>query len=367
MIRFLDLKRINSEFENEFKDVFGNFLNSGKYVLDKHVESFETEFADYCGVKYCIGVSNGLDALRLIFEAYKILGKLQVGDEVIIPANTYIATILAVNSVGLKPILVDPTEETFNIDPAKIKRKLSLKTKAILGVHLYGQLYDVNALENISRNKELLLIEDAAQAHGATFLDGRKAGNLSDAAAFSFYPTKNLGALGDAGAVTTNSEELASTIFKLRNYGRSSTYVNDFKGFNCRLDEIQASFLRIKLRRLNDHNQKRQEIAVKYLSAIKNLNIKIPECDNINQHVFHLFVIRSENRNKLKDYMFKNGVETLVHYPKAIYKQYAYQELNGVDLPTTNKLHEEILSVPLYQALQANEIEKIIFLLSSFE
>lgn len=367
MIKFLDLKKVNSEFENKFKDVYNDFLNSGKYILDEQVDNFENEFAKYCGVRYCIGVSNGLDALRLIFEAYKILGKIKIGDEVILPANTYIASILAISNAGLKPILVDPVEETFNIDPIEVGKKITPKTKAILGVHLYGQLYDFEMLESIALNKKILLIEDAAQAHGATFFDGRRAGNLSDAAAFSFYPTKNLGALGDAGAVTTNSEELASIVYKLRNYGRVSSYENDYRGFNCRLDEIQAAFLRIKLRYLNKHNQTRQKIAVKYLSSISNEYITLPYCENLNQHVFHLFVIKSKNRNRLKEYLFKNEVESLIHYPLPIHSQKAYKEFKHLNLPITEKLHEEVLSIPLHQALQSREIEKIIFLLSRFE
>ena len=230
MIKFLDLELINKRFETQFKKEFDKFLNSGQYILGNQVLQFEEEFASYCGTKYCIGVSSGLDALHLIFEAYKMMGKLKEGDEVIVPANTYIASVLAISHAGLKPILVEPDLKTYNIDTTKIEQAITTKTKAILGVHLYGQLYDVEALETIAKVHNLLLIEDAAQAHGAVYKDGRKAGNLSHAAAFSFYPTKNLGALGDAGAVTTNNKELADIIFKLRNYGRTSTYKNDFKG-----------------------------------------------------------------------------------------------------------------------------------------
>tara|TARA_R110002049_G_scaffold116110_1_gene268467 strand:- start:30231 stop:31334 length:1104 start_codon:yes stop_codon:yes gene_type:complete len=360
MIAFLDLHKINGRFQKEFKIAFNSFLDSGHTILGTQVSEFEKEFAAYCSTQHCIGVSNGLDALELIFESYKILGILKEGDEVIVPANTYIATVLSVSNTGLKPVLVEPNIATFNIDTAQIEKNITSKTKAILGVHLYGRLYEVEQLEKISKEHNLLLIEDAAQAHGATFKDGRKAGNVSDAAAFSFYPTKNLGALGDAGAVTTSNKALTDVISKLRHYGRTSSYENDIKGRNCRLDEIQAAFLRIKLKHLDADNAKRQHIAKKYLEGIKHGAIILPNCKDLNQHVFHLFVIRSKKRDLLKDYLFRNGIESFVHYPVPIHHQKAYQEFNDLKLPITEQIHEEILSIPLNPMLTDEDIKTVV-------
>lgn len=367
MIKFLDLKKINVRFNNELADRFNSFLNSGSYILGSEVLNFESECKDYCGTKYCIGTSNGLDALRLIFEAYKLLDKVNEGDEVIVPANTYIASVLSISNAKLVPVLIEPDPVTFNIDVNKIEQAITKRTKAILGVHLYGQLYNAQGLEKLCEAYNLVLIEDAAQAHGATLGDGRKAGNLSDAAAFSFYPTKNLGALGDGGAITTNNGELAEVLFKLRNYGRVSSSINDIKGFNCRLDELQAAFLRLKLKYLDSDNQARRGIAVKYKASINNDLIALPQFDDINAHVFHLFVIKCDKRNELKKYLFDNGVETLIHYPKAIHNQQAYLELSHLNLPITDKLHKQILSIPLHQMLEEKEVEKIIYLLSNFK
>ncbi len=366
MIKFLDLKQINKPYESSFKEVFDDFLDSGYYVLGDNILKFESEFASYCGSKFCIGVSNGLDALKLIFEGYKILGKLKEGDEVIVPANTYLASVLSISNSKLKPVLVDPDINSFNIDPEKIEPVITNKTKAILGVHLYGLLYDVKKLETIAQKYNLLLIEDAAQAHGATFTDGRKAGNVSDAAGFSFYPTKNLGALGDAGAVTTNNADLAEVIFRLRNYGKVTNSLFEIKGFNCRLDELQAAILRIKLKYLDNINSKRRQIAEKFIKSINNEHIILPKYNYNKEHVFHLFVIKSIYRDKIKSYLLEKGVETAIHYPKSIHHQIAYQELNKLDLPITSKLNNEILSIPLNQALIDSETEKIINLLSRF-
>ncbi|WNH13026.1 DegT/DnrJ/EryC1/StrS family aminotransferase [Thalassobellus suaedae] len=366
MIKFLDLKLINKRFENELKNEFDNFLGAGQYILGSQVECFEKEFANYCDTHFCIGVSSGLDALQLIFEAYKVLGLLNEGDEVIVPANTYIASILAISNTKLVPILIEPNIDTFNLDINKIELAITKKTKAILGVHLYGQLYDVDGLERIAKQHNLLLIEDAAQAHGAIYKDGRKAGNVSNAAAFSFYPTKNLGALGDAGAVTTDNKELAETIYKLRNYGRTSSYENGIKGYNCRLDELQAAFLRIKLKHLDVDNHKRRAIAKYYIEHIKTKNIILPLNKDINQHVFHLFVIRSKKRDELKDYLYKNGVETLIHYPLATHKQLAYKELGDFKFSVTEQLHEEVLSLPLNPVLKSKEIKKIVEVVNTY-
>ena len=366
MIKFLDLYRINEKFQVEFKREFERFLNSGQYILGNQVELFEKEYAAYCGTKYCVGISNGLNALQLIFEAYKTLGKLEAGDEVIVPANTYIASVLAISNANLKPILIEPNLSTYNIDVSKIKQNITSRTKAILGVHLYGQLYNVNQLEKICKDNGLLLIEDAAQAHGAINSDGRKAGNISNAAAFSFYPTKNLGALGDAGAITTNDFELAETILKLRNYGRVSVYENSLKGYNYRLDELQAAFLRIKLKCLDEDNEKRRTIAEHYLERIVSQSVVLPVFDDIKQHVFHLFVVRSKRRDELKKCLYENGIEILIHYPIPVHKQMAYQEYRNQQLPITEQIHNEVLSLPLNPLLTDLEIDQIITSINRF-
>ena len=366
MIRFLDLKAINKRFEPEFNQVFKSFLDSGHYILGEEVGNFEQEFASYCGVKYCIGVSNGLDAISLIFAGYKELGVFKEGDEILVPANTYIATVLAISNAGLKPKLVEPSLSSYNIDVNEIKKHITNKTRAILGVHLYGQLYDAGALEAFCKLHDLMLIEDAAQAHGAIYKDARKAGSLSAAAAFSFYPTKNLGALGDAGAITTNKPELAKAITQLRNYGRTSTYKNKIKGRNCRLDEVQATFLRVKLRILDEDNNRRRNIAQYYLDNIKNDKLVLPECEDIDGHVFHLFVIRSANRDDLKAYLLSQGIETLIHYPIPVHQQGAYKELNNLKLSITEKIHDEVLSIPMHPLLEQSQIDNIVRALNRY-
>jgi len=366
MIRFLDLKKVNAQYQKEFKKQFDNFLRTGNYILGEQTASFENEFANYCGTKFCIGVSSGLDALQLIFEAYKVMGLLELGDEIIVPANTYIASVLAISNTGLKPVLVEPCIETYNINPNNISNAITSKTKAILGVHLYGHVYDVDGLEKISKGYNLLLIEDAAQAHGAISKLGRRAGNLSHAAAFSFYPTKNLGALGDAGAITTNDEKLADIIFKLRNYGRISTYENEIKGYNCRLDELQAVFLNIKLKYLDAENSKRRDLARLYFRNIVSSKVLLPFVQNTEGHVFHLFVIRCEKRDVLKSYLLKNGVETSIHYPIPIFSQQAYSELYNDSFPITESIHNDILSLPLNTSLSESEINIVSTLINKF-
>lgn len=366
MIKFLDLKLLNKPYENEFKAKFEAFLNSGQYILGNEVLSFEAEFAAYCGTSFCIGTSNGLDAIQLIFDAYKVLGKLKVGDEVIVPANTYIASILAISNAGLKPVLVEPNIDTYNIDVSCIERAITPRTKAVLGVHLYGQLFQAKPLEKLCEINNFLLIEDAAQAHGAVGLEGKKAGNMSNAAAFSFYPTKNLGALGDAGAVTTNNKELAEVIHKLRNYGRSSTYTYDLKGRNCRMDELQATFLRIKLKKLDTDNEKRTTHARLYLQNINNLKIKLPFYSTNKDHVFHQFVIRVDDRKAFMSYMRKLNIETSIHYPLAPHEQKAFSNLTHLNLPITKKIHETVVSLPINSALTLNEIHEIIKVINKY-
>lgn len=366
MIDFLNLEKINAAYNVDFKREFSEFLNKGTYIQGNYVSCFESEYASYCGTKHCVGVSNGLDALRLIFEAYKILNILKNGDEIIVPANTYIATVLSITHCKLKPVLVEPNINTYNIDVDKIEKAITSKTKAILGVHLYGQLYNVTKLEQLCETNNLLLVEDAAQAHGAIYADGRKAGNISDAAAFSFYPTKNLGALGDAGAITTNNSQLKEVLLKLRNYGRQTTYKNEYKGFNCRLDEIQAAFLSCKLKDLDKNNEKRQQIAKKYKDQIKNDAIILPKSDDTKKHIFHLFVVRTKNREILKDYLYSEGIMTSIHYPIPIHKQQAFKEWDLNSYPITEKIHNEVLSIPLNTALTDSEVNYIIKKLSSF-
>lgn len=366
MIKFLDLKTINTRFRDDFQNKFQKFLLSGRYILGDGVKNFENNYARYCGISHCIGTANGLDALVLIFKAYIELGKLKKGDEVLVPANTYIASILSVIHSGLTPVFVEPDSKTFNISSLAIKNAITSKAKAILGVHLYGQLYDVTGLNKIAEDYDLLLIEDAAQGHGAIYNDGKRAGNLGDAAGFSFYPSKNLGALGDGGGVTTNDEELASIIYKLRNYGTSSKYVNDYIGYNSRLDEIQALFLDIKLKKLDDDNAIRVQIAKQYLSKITNKKIKLPYFSNTDNHVFHQFVVRVENRQEFVSYLANNQLETLIHYPIPPHKQKAFSEYVNLKLPVTERIHDTVVSIPLNPVLTKVEINTIIELLNTY-
>ncbi len=359
MISFLDLHKINKPYEAAFQSQLKNMLDEHWYILGKQTKTFEDNFAHYCGTKYCIGVGNGLDALTLIFKAYIELGKLQKGDEVIVPANTYIASILAVLQADLVPVLVEPKLETYNINPQLIQEKITSKTKAILPVHLYGQLSEMDLINEIAIQNNLLIIEDSAQSHGA-ILEDRKAGNLSHAAGFSFYPGKNLGALGDAGAVTTNDEALAKTIYSLRNYGSEKKYYNDFIGVNSRLDEIQAAFLNVKLPHLDADNDRRRAIAKRYLSEIKNDKIALPHWDFTSNHVFHVFVIRTQNRKELQNYLSENGVQTIIHYPVPPHKQKALSHWNDLSFPITEKIHNEILSLPISQVMTDDEVDFVI-------
>lgn len=366
MIHFLNLKKINQPFEAAFQKKMKQFLEGGWYVLGNEVKQFETDFANYCGTKHCIGVGNGLDALVLIFKAYIHLGKLQKGDEIIVPANTYIASILAVLQADLVPILVEPLLETYNINPDDIEAKITSKTKAILPVHLYGQLAEMNAINAIAQKYNLLVVEDAAQAHGSQFLENKKAGNLSHAAAFSFYPGKNLGALGDAGAITTNDDALAAVLFSMRNYGSKVKYENEIIGVNSRLDELQAAFLNIKLKQLDSENEFRRSMARRYLSEIKNDKIIMPTWDLSQNHVFHLFVIRTSNRMHLQNYLKENGIEIMIHYPIPPHKQKALSNWNHLSFSITEKIHNEVLSIPLNSGLKASEIQHIITTLNNY-
>ena len=360
MIKFLDLKKINEPYEIAFQEKLKSVLDNGWYILGNEVKEFETNFANYCCTKHCIGVGNGLDALVLIFKGYIQLGKLQKGDEVIVPANTYIASILAILQADLIPVLVEPKLETYNINPDLIQEKISSKTKAILAVHLYGQLAEMDTINIIARKFNLIVVEDAAQAHGAVKNLKLETDNLQSASAYSFYPGKNLGALGDAGAVTTNNAKLANVIRSLRNYGSENKYNNDYIGVNSRLDELQAAFLNVKLPYLDAENEKRRIIAKRYLSEIKNDKIILPFYDNLSYHVFHLFVIRTEKRTELQTFLLDNGIQAMIHYPIPPHKQKALVSFNNLSFPLTEKIHDEVLSLPISPVLTMVEVDYII-------
>jgi dTDP-4-amino-4,6-dideoxygalactose transaminase len=366
MIRFLDLHKINQRFETDFNNRFQSFLDSGFYILGDAVETFEKEFAQYCGTKHCIGVASGLDALRLILEGYKIQGRLKTGDEVLVAANTYIATIIAIKQSGLVPVLVEVEEETYNFDLDTLTDSISDRTKAIMPVHLYGQLSPMDLIDSVATKHNLLIIEDAAQAHGAKDDTGCYAGNLGDAAGFSFYPTKNLGALGDGGAITTNDDALAEVVRKLRNYGSSSKYVNDVLGFNSRLDEIQASFLSCKLKSLDKDNASRQGIAKRYISEINNDKIQLPVVRHGESHVFHLFVVRVTNRMHFMEYLKEKNVGSLIHYPIPPHRQEALKELSQLSFPISEKIHDEVVSIPMSPVLTDEEVNTVISVLNNY-
>lgn len=366
MIKFLDLQKIAQLYEPELSRSVQNVISSGWYLLGNECRSFEKEFSEYCGVKYCIAVANGLDALRLIFRAYIEMNVLSEGDEVIVPANTYIASILAITENRLKPVLVEPSLDTYNIDPERIEAAVTEKTRAILLVHLYGQCaYDAK-IAQIARKYGLKIIEDAAQAQGARTPEGRRTGSLADAAGFSFYPGKNLGALGDAGAVTTSDDKLAEVVRSIANYGSSKKYVNDFKGLNSRMDEIQAAVLRIKLKHLDEDNNRRREVAAFYSSNIKNQKLILPSCSHSEAHVWHLYVVRTENRDHLQDHLSRNEIQTLIHYPIPPHKQQAYREWNHLSFPITETIHQQVLSLPISQVLEEEEISRVVEAINSY-
>ena len=372
MIPFLDLKKINEPYETAFQDKLKLVLDNGWYILGKELETFEMAFAEYCQTKHCIGVGNGFDALVLIFKGYIQLGKLQKGDEVIVPANTYIASILAILAADLVPVLVEPKLETYNINPDLIQEKISPKTKAILVVHLYGQLAEMPEINKIAFKNNLIVVEDAAQSHGAN--NNLKSTNVTlseveehlSASAYSFYPGKNLGCLGDGGAITTNDSALAKVLYSLRNYGSEKKYYNDYVGINSRLDELQASFLNLKLPNLNADNEKRRAIAKRYITEIKNEKIVLPFWDLSNNHVFHLFVVRTKNREALQEYLAQNNIQTVIHYPIPPHKQKALLEWENLSFPITEKIHNEVLSLPISPVLTAEEVSYIIEILNKF-
>lgn len=354
-IPFLDLKLINQRYENEINEALKKRVASGWFILGEEVQKFEYAFADYCGTKYCIGVANGLDALILLLKA----SDFPKGAEIIVPSNTYIASILAISLAGFKPVLVEPDLATYLIDPKKIEEKITKKTKAILVVHLYGKCCEMSGVVKIAQNYNLKIFEDAAQSHGA-YYGSKKAGNLSDAAGFSFYPTKNLGAMGDAGAITTNDDLLAKKIISLRNYGSGKKYIFEYQGMNSRLDEIQAAILNVKLSQLNSENEFRQKIANRYLSEIKNQKLVLPSSETQDKDAWHLFVIRVAERESFRNYLFEHGIGTDVHYPIPPHKQLAYRFWNKLSYPISEKIHKEVISLPLNIALTENQVSYII-------
>jgi len=375
MIPFLDLKQVNLQYRKELIEVVTSVIDSGWYIQGEQVKAFEKEFADYCAVKYCIGVANGLDALILIFRAYKELGKLKDGDEVIVPANTYIASILAITENRLKPVLVEPDEHTYNLDPKLIEQAITPKTKGILAVHLYGKLADMLEINKIAKKNNLLVVEDSAQAHGASY-NGIKAGNWGNASGFSFYPGKNLGALGDAGAVTTNDDELAQAIRPLGNYGSHKKYENLRQGVNSRLDEIQAAMLRVKLRHLETEVKQRRKIAKAYQEGIINKGLVLPTnrstlsaqyCDSVESHVWHLFVIRTQQRETLQRRLSEQGIQTQVHYPIPPHHQPAYKEWVNQSYPLTEAMHQEVISLPIGPVMSEESTQTVIEALNSFK
>ncbi|MDM9617210.1 DegT/DnrJ/EryC1/StrS family aminotransferase [Kosakonia cowanii] len=364
-IDFLSLKDVNARFNNELKDACSRVIDSGWYIAGSELDNFEKEFAEYCGVPHIIGVANGLDALILTIRAWKILGKLKDRDEVIVPANTYIASVLAITENNLVPIFVEPNNKSFNLDAASVKKAITPQTKLILPVHLYGQICPMDEIMAIAREHNLLVLEDAAQSHGAE-LNGVKAGAWGDAAGFSFYPGKNLGAIGDAGAIATKDPELAKTLHALRNYGSNEKYKNIYTGVNSRLDEIQAAMLRVKLKYLQADTQTRRKIAAKYLAEIKNDKIQLPHVDNDDAHVWHLFVIQTDYRESLREYLSANGIQTLIHYPIPPHKQEAYPEYNHISLPVTEEIHKKVLSIPMGPTLTDDEVSYVISTLNGF-
>jgi dTDP-4-amino-4,6-dideoxygalactose transaminase/putative flippase GtrA len=375
MIKFLDLQKINAQYTVELKQAAAEVIDSGWYVLGERVKQFETNLAKYIGVKHAIGIANGLDALRLILKAYITRGVMQEGDEVIVPANTYIATILAITDNRLKPVLVEPDVNTYNLDISLVEKHVNERTRAIMVVHLYGQVCWSEELESIARRHNLKIIEDNAQAIGAVYKladptpsksGTKRTGSLGHAAGFSFYPGKNLGALGDSGAVTTNDDDLAGILRSLANYGSTEKYVNNFQGFNSRLDEIQAAFLDIKLKYVDTENQRRREIAQYYCDHIKNDKIILPIRDsqfsihNSASHLWHLFIIRTANRDKLQNFLAENGIQTLIHYPIPPHKQLAYKKWNKLNFLITEQIHREVLSLPISPVMTDEEVKQVI-------
>ncbi|RBQ03559.1 DegT/DnrJ/EryC1/StrS family aminotransferase [Pedobacter miscanthi] len=366
MIKFLDLKQINAAHKMELMNAFEEVIDSGWYIMGDKLNLFEKEFAEYCGTKHAIGVANGLDALILIIRAYKELGIFKDGDEILVPSNTYIASILAISANNLVPVLVEPDIDTYDIDPELIEKKITDRTVAILPVHLYGQLCDMEKILIIAKKNNIKVIEDCAQAHGAADNSGRRAGNFGDAAGFSFYPGKNLGAIGDAGAITTNDDELAVALRALLNYGSHVKYQNLYKGINSRLDELQAALLSVKLGHLDIETEFRRKVANRYLNEINNNKLILPQVKDQSTHVWHLFVIRTADRKTLQDYLLKHDIQTVIHYPIPPHKQPAYAELVDEKHPISETIHREVLSLPISPVMKNEEISKVIEIINAY-
>lgn len=361
MIKFLDLKKINNRYREEIASRIKDILDKGWYLQGEENENFTKNFANFCGTKFALGVANGLDALNLIIKAYGFGN----GDEIIVPANTYIATILAISENGCIPILVEPDIKTYNINPDSIEKKITTKTKAIMVVHLYGQAVQMEKIWKIAKKYNLKIIEDSAQAHGAIYQENRT-GNLGDASGFSFYPGKNLGCIGDGGAVTTNDEELFNKIKAIANYGSDRKYHHIYKGVNSRLDEIQAAVLDIKLKHLDSDNNKRREISKYYRENIKNSKIILPKTYDEKSHVWHIFAVRTQNRDEFQKYLTEKGIQTIIHYPTPPHKQGAYKEWNNLSFPITEEIHNTILSLPISPVMTDSEIEKVVEVVNEF-
>jgi dTDP-4-amino-4,6-dideoxygalactose transaminase len=365
-IKFLDLQAVNNQYADELKEAAGQVISSGWYLLREATSRFEQEYADYIGTRYCIGVANGLDALTLIYRAYIELGVMQPGDEVIVPANTFIASILAITENGLKPVLVEPRWDTLELDDSLIEQAITPRTKSLMLVHLYGRCAYTEHIGEICQKYQLKLVEDNAQAHGCRY-GQQRTGSLGDVAGHSFYPGKNLGALGDGGAVTTNDQELAEAIRALANYGSSQKYVFRYKGRNSRLDELQAAFLSVKLRHLDDDNLRRQQIANYYYDRINNPLVTLPQRLPDAQNVYHLFPVLCPQRDQLQQHLTDSGIQTLIHYPIPPHQQQCYKELSLLSLPVTERIHQQELSLPISPVLTDEEARMVVEALNAFK
>ncbi|AOI30825.1 DegT/DnrJ/EryC1/StrS family aminotransferase [Citrobacter freundii] len=365
MVEFLNLKKINAQYRKQLLDACERVIDSGWYILGKELEQFELAFSKFNNVRHTIGVANGLDALTLVLKAWKEQGKLNDGDEVIVQANTYIASVLAITNNNLKPVLIEPDCNTYNLSAINIKAAITTRTKVILPVHLYGQISPMDEIMEIANAYDLLVLEDCAQSHGA-ILKGKKAGSWGHAAGFSFYPGKNLGAIGDAGAITTNDGELAEVLRALRNYGSHIKYENSYQGVNSRLDELQAALLSAKLPYLEIENSLRRNIAHKYLENINNELIELPVINCEDSHVWHLFVVRCKYRKELREWLNNNEIQSLIHYPIPPHKQKAYIELNNLTLPITEDIHKEVMSLPLDVTMHDEDIKRVIDVVNEF-
>lgn len=365
MISFLDLKKLNSVYAEQLREACARVIDSGWFIGGQELANFERSFAEYCGVEHCVGVANGLDALTLTLRAWKEMGRLKEGDEVIVPANTYIASVLAITENRLKPVLVEPDPQTFNLSAEGVQAALTDKTRAVVAVHLYGQMADMKGIMALADQHDLLVLEDAAQSHGAS-IDGRRAGSWGHAAGFSFYPGKNLGALGDAGALATHDEALAKMVRGLGNYGSYRKYENEFQGVNSRLDEIQAAMLSVKLVHLDREIVARRKVATAYLEGIDNPGVRLPHLNAPEQHVWHLFVVRCERREELQRHLHDSGVQTLIHYPIPPHKQQAYSAFGNLSLPLTEAIHREVLSLPISPVMSEDEVQAVVRAVNAF-